>query len=280
MDLNTVETISTPRQRDELWPLGPSDAVVAGGTWLFSEPQPETRRLVDLTHLGWPPIMVSDDGLELAATCTLERAAELSSRLPTEQPEWLAAPLFRQCCSALLASFKIQHTATVGGNVCLSFPAGSMISLASALSGELLIWRADGDDYRIPITDFITGNSANVLAVDDVLRSVHLPGSALRGRTAFRKLAPSPLGRSGIVVIGRLDMGGTFILSITAATVRPFVFTLPAPDVDAVRQAHAGIPDDAWTDDPHGEPDWRRGVSLVLAEQIVAELLCAVSNRA
>ena len=42
--------------------------------------------------------------------------------------------------------------------------------------------------------------------------------------------------------------------------------------VDAVRQAHASIPVDAWTDDPHGDPDWRRGVSLVLAEQICAEL--------
>jgi hypothetical protein len=56
VDLNTVETLSTPRQRDDLWPLGPSDAVLAGGTWLFSEPQPQTRRLVDRArrdlHLG------------------------------------------------------------------------------------------------------------------------------------------------------------------------------------------------------------------------------------
>ncbi|MBJ7340725.1 FAD binding domain-containing protein [Mycolicibacterium sp.] len=272
MDLNAVETISTPRRRDELWPLGPTDALIAGGTWLFSEPQPETRRLVDLSHLGWAPITIADDGLELAATCTLEQVAALSDGLPTERPEWLAAPLFRQCCSALLASFKIQRTATVGGNVCLSFPAGSMISLASALGGDVLVWRADGEDYRMPITDFVTGNSANVLAVGDVLRSVRLPDPALRGRTAFRKLAPSPLGRSGIVVIGRMNQDGTFVLSITAATVRPYVFTLPEPDVEAVREAHARIPDDAWTDDPHGDPDWRRAVSLILAEQIVAEL--------
>ncbi len=272
VDLNTVETISTPRRRENLWPLRPSDAVVAGGTWLFSEPQPRTRRLVDLSQLGWSPITLHDDAIELAATCTLEQASELSARLPSIRPEWLAAPLFQQCCTALLASFKIRHTATVGGNICLSFPAGSMISLASALAGDVLVWRSDGDDYRMPITDFVTGNSTNVLAVGDVLRSVHLPDSALRGRTAFRKLAPSPLGRSGIVVIGRLNPDGTFVLSITAATVRPYTFHLPAPDVDAVRQAHARIPDDAWTDDPHGDPDWRRGVSLVLAEQICAEL--------
>jgi CO/xanthine dehydrogenase FAD-binding subunit len=272
VDLNTVETLSTPRQRDDLWPLGPFDAVLAGGTWLFSEPQPQTRRLVDLTQLGWPPITLHADGIELAATCTLARISELSAELPSVRPEWLAAPLFHQCCTALLASFKIWREATVGGNVCLSFPAGSMISLASALGGEVVVWRADGDDYRMPITEFVTGKATNVLAVGDVLRSVHLPDVALRGRTAYRKLAPSPLGRSGIVVIGRVDATGTFVLSITAATVRPYVFTLSSVDVDTVRRAHAGIPDDAWTDDPHGDPDWRRGVSLVLAEQICAEL--------
>src|SRR3712207_8510436 len=35
-------------------------------------------------------------------------------------PEWIAAPLIRQCCDALLMSFKIWNMATVGGNVCMS----------------------------------------------------------------------------------------------------------------------------------------------------------------
>ena len=135
------------------------------------------------------------------------------------------------------------------------------------------MWRADGDDYRMPITDFVTGIG------DERPGRRRRPALgpparlALRGRTAYRKLAPSPLGRSGIVVIGaRRRRRRTFVLSITAATVRPYVFTLPSVDVDAVRRAHARIPDDAWTDDPHGDPDWRRAVSLVLAEQICAEL--------
>ena len=273
MDLNTVETISTPRHRAELWPLGPSDAVLAGGTWLFSEPQPGLRRLVDLTGLGWPPIVLTEEGIELAATCTLREVSALSTQLPSTHPQWRAAPLFHQCCTALVASFKIWHTATVGGNVCLSFPAGSMISLAAALGGEVAVWRADGTDYRLPITDFVTGSSANVLAAGDVLRAVHLPASALRSRTSYRKLAPSPLGRSGIVVTGRLDADGALTLSITAATMRPYVFTLDAPaDVEKVRRAHASIPDGAWTDDPHGDPDWRRAMTLLLAEQICAEL--------
>jgi CO/xanthine dehydrogenase FAD-binding subunit len=276
VDLNTVEVIDVPTHCDDVWPLGPDDAVLAGGTWLFSEPQVHLRRLVDITRLGWQPIVMQDNGIELAATCTIAEVSRLSAELTARRPEWAAAPLLHQCCTALLASFKVWHTATVGGNVCLSFPAGAMISLASALDGVVTVWRADGSEYVLPITEFVTGSSTNVLTTGDVLRSVWLPAAALRATTAFRKLAPSPLGRSGMVVIGRRNTradGAGFVLSITAATVRPYVFAFPGvPDAAAVQAAHATIPDDAWTIDAHGDPDWRRGVSLVLAEQIRAEL--------
>lgn len=276
MDLNTVEEVSAPSTRAELWPLTETDAVLAGGTWLFSEPQVGIRRLVDLSTLGWDPITVADNGIELAATCPIAEVAQLSKTLPVQRPDWAVAPLFHQCCTALLASPKIWRTATIGGNICLSFPAGSMISLTTALDGELLVWRADGGEYRIPVTDFVTGSATNVLGVGDVVRSVHLPAAALRARTAYRKLAPSPLGRSAVVVIGRRDRvedGGGFTLSITAATVRPFVVTFSdVPSVDAIREVHATIPDDGWEDDAHGDPDWRRAVALVLAGQVRDEL--------
>jgi CO/xanthine dehydrogenase FAD-binding subunit len=122
VDLNTVETVSMPTGRDELWPLGAEDAVLAGGTWLFSEPQLHLRRWVDITALGWQPIVVSDIGIELAATCTVAAVSQLSTTLPAARPEWSAAPLMHQCSAALLASFKILGSATVGGNICLSSP--------------------------------------------------------------------------------------------------------------------------------------------------------------
>jgi CO/xanthine dehydrogenase FAD-binding subunit len=276
VDLNTVDAVVMPIRRDEVWPLGPGDAVLAGGTWLFSEPQPHLRRLVDLTSLGWPPITLRDNEIELSATCTVAEVSALSTQLTNSRPDWVAAPLFHQCCTALLASFKIWATATVGGNICLSFPAGAMISLASALDAELVVWRADGGDYRLPVTEFVTGSAMNRLAPGDVLRSVHLPAQALRARTAYRKLAPSPLGRSGVVVIGRRDTaadGGRFVLSVTAATVRPYVFEFASlPDRAELVAAQSGIPHDAWTDDPHGDPDWRRAMTLLLAEQVRAEL--------
>ncbi|MDT5286550.1 MAG: hypothetical protein QOF88_1439, partial [Mycobacterium sp.] len=63
------------------------------------------------------------------------------------------------------------------------------------------------------------------------------------------------------------------VLSVTAATVRPFVFEFASvPSPDELLAARDGIPDDCWTDDPHGDPDWRRAMTLLLADQVRVEL--------
>jgi len=51
MDLNTIAAVAHPTTRDQLpvWTAG--DAWLAGGTWLFSEPQTHLNRLIDLTDM-------------------------------------------------------------------------------------------------------------------------------------------------------------------------------------------------------------------------------------
>lgn len=272
MDLNTVGEVVVPTRRADLPQWRQGDAVIAGGTWLFSEPQVHLRRLVDVTALGWPPVTIHEHGLELAATCTIEQVSALRDGLPDD---WTAAPLLGQCPTALVASYKIWKTATIGGNLALSFPAGAMISLVSGLNGTVTVWRPDGTEYTLGITDFVTGPAANAMADGDVLRSVFLPAAALRGRTAYRKIALSRLGRSGAVVIGRHDVrdGGAFTISVTGSTTRPVCLTFPAvPRAADLTAALADIPDELWHSDPHGAPDWRMAVSSVLAHQVRGEL--------
>src|SRR5262249_8940148 len=134
MDLNTVTEVLRPASRETVPPWRDGDAWLAGGTWLFSEPQPGLRRLVDLEGIGWEPLTLSEQGLSIAATCTIRRLDAFVA------PQWQAAPLIRLCCRSLLASFKIWNTATVGGNLCMSLPAGALISLTSALGGVCTIW--------------------------------------------------------------------------------------------------------------------------------------------
>src|SRR5471030_3259371 len=181
MDLNTITEIAHPQSREQLplWTAG--DAWLAGGTWLFSEPQAHLARLIDLADLKWPALTVGETSLTIAATCTV---AQLDALICP--PEWIASPLINQCCRAFLASFKIWKTATVGGNLCMSLPAGPMISLAAALDGICTIWQADGGERKVPVADFVTGNQRNGLTPGDLLRQIEIPIKALKRRSAFR----------------------------------------------------------------------------------------------
>jgi CO/xanthine dehydrogenase FAD-binding subunit len=256
------------------------DAYLAGGTWLFSEPQPGTTRLLDLDTFGWPSLTETDDGLEVAATCTL---AELARWRPAPARDWPAAvTLPRQCAGALLGSFKVAGVATVGGNICLSLPAGPMIALAAALDGVATIWAAGGAQRQVPVAAFVTGERRNVLRPGELLRSVFLPSRALRATAACRQVSLSPVGRSAVLLIGTRAPaglagaagGGETALTLTAAVPRPVKVTfdgLPsaneaADSVDCAARA-AG-----YLDDVHGSAPWRRAMTRRAVAGVLTEL--------
>lgn len=272
MDLNTITAVAHPQTRAQLpvWTAG--DAWLAGGTWLFSEPQVHLTRLIDLTDLKWPALTISDTHLSIAATCTIAQLDGLAC-----PSDCLAAPLIGQCCRAFLASFKIWKTATVGGNLCMSLPAGPMISLTAALDGVCTIWKASGVEQKISVVDFVTGNLQNRLTPGDLLRQVDVSIAALKRRAAFRQISLAPVGRSAALLIGSLDADGTLTLTVTASTVRPIQLSFRgAPDARALRAAiMQQIADDLYHTDIHGKPLWRKHMTLRLAEEIRCELLGA-----
>jgi CO/xanthine dehydrogenase FAD-binding subunit len=270
LDLNTVSEIARPRQRMDLPAWRTGDAWLAGGTWLFSEPQASVTRLIDIVDLGWPALEISEQGLRIAATCKI---AELDSM--TFPGNWAAAPLFNQCCRSFLASFKIWSAATVGGNICMALPAGPMISLTAALNGVCTIWTPDGKERRSAVRDFVLGPQRNALVPGELLRLIHLPLSALRRRTAFRQISLSPLGRSAALLIGTLSPGsGDFALTITASTPCPTQLAFSnLPSAAHLRETiEQAIPQSLYYDDVHGTPAWRRHVTLHFAEEIRSEL--------
>jgi CO/xanthine dehydrogenase FAD-binding subunit len=270
MDLNTITEIARPRRRAEVaaWRLG--DAWLAGGTWLFSEPQPKLSRLIDLAGFGWQRIEITGNGLEIAATCSI---AELDATVLPRN--WAAAPLFNQCCRAFFSSFKVWNMATVGGNLCMALPAGPMISLAAALDGVCKVWTVSGSERHVKVTDFVVAPQRNALLPGELLRAVSLPVAALIRRTAFRQISLTPLGRSAALLIGTLGpMDGSFALTVTAATVRPITLAfaaLPSPSKLRAR-IEAEIPGETYYDDLHGAPAWRRHMTFRFAEEIRREL--------
>jgi CO/xanthine dehydrogenase FAD-binding subunit len=270
MDLHTITTVYHPTSANDIKTWDSGCAWLAGGTWLFSEPQFQTHTLIDIETLGWPALTATPEGLEIAATCKIVKLDHFDA-----SPEWTAAPLFRECCRSFLASFKIWNEATVGGNIVMSLPAGPMISLAAALEGVCTLWPLHGSQRQVPVVDFVTGNNQNVLAPGELLRSVFLPASALKKRYAFRRFTLTHLGRSETLLIGtRCPETHAFLLTITASTVRPVQLQFEGPpSPEAVRSAlDASVPDDLYLDDTHGSPSHRKRLTYYFAEQIRAEL--------
>jgi CO/xanthine dehydrogenase FAD-binding subunit len=269
MNLNTITEVKRPKSFEEIeWRDGHS--WLAGGTWLFSEPQVATDTLVDLEHLGWPALTVTPAGLEIAATCKIVELHDFKG-----PADWRAVPLFDKCIDCFLMSFKIWNAATVGGNVCMSLPAGAMISLTSALEGVCTIWSPNGGPREVPVVDFVTGMHTNVLQKGDLLRSILLPASALRKRFAMRQQSLTHLGRSAALIIATVgDNGDDFLLTVSAATPRPihlrFAKTPSAAELRAAIDER--LPADAWFEDVHGSAPYKRHVTHYLAEQIRAEL--------
>src|SRR5712671_4555301 len=213
MNLNTITEVKRPKSFEEIeWRDG--HAFLGGGTWLFSEPQVTTDTLIDLEQLAWPALTVTPSGLEVAATCKIVELHDFKG-----PPEWRAVPLFDKCIDSFLMSFKIWNAATVGGNVCMSLPAGAMISLTAALEGVCTLWPRDGEPREVSVVDFVTGNHQNVLQKGELLRKIHLPVAALSKRTAMRQVSLTKFGRSAALIIATVgDHGVDFLLTVTAAT--------------------------------------------------------------
>jgi CO/xanthine dehydrogenase FAD-binding subunit len=269
MNLNTIVEVKRPKSFEDIeWRDG--HAWLGGGTWLFSEPQVTTDTLVDLQQLGWPALTVTPGGLEIAATCRIVELHDFKG-----PAAWRAVPLFDKCIDAFLMSFKIWNAATVGGNICMSLPAGAMVSLTAALEGLCTLWPQGGKPRQVPVVDFVTGNHQNVMQNGELLRSILLPASALTKRFAMRQVSLTHFGRSAALIIATVgDNGEDFLLTVSASTPRPVHLRFSkTPSASELRQAiDERLPPDAWFSDVHGSAPYKRHVTFYLAEQIRAEL--------
>jgi CO/xanthine dehydrogenase FAD-binding subunit len=172
-------------------------------------------------------------------------------------------------------SFKIWNAATVGGNICMSVPAGAMISLTVALEAVNSLWSRNDKPREVAAVDFVTGNHQNVLRPGELLRSVHIPATALTKRCAFRRSSLTHLGRSAALVIGTQSQNSDdFLLTITAATAAPKRLSFGRmPSARELQEAiAAAIPEADYFGDVHGSAPYKKHLTFYYAEQVRAEL--------
>ncbi len=270
MDQGTVKEFVRASGDDPTAQWQPGDAWLAGGTFLFSTPLPELRRLIDLTTLGWPSLEVTEQGLRIAATC---RVVELYDFVPPA--DWAAGPFLREAVDSFLAGFKIWNNATVGGNICTSLPASPMTTMGAALDASLEIWGPGGARRTSSVPDFILSNHVNSLQPGELLRAIDIPIASLQRRYSYQRFTLTKHGRSSEFLVGTSDPAtGDFMLTITAATSRPFVLRFGAiPTADELHAAiDNGVRDSDYFDDPNGSPAHRKHMTYYLAEVIRADL--------
>jgi CO/xanthine dehydrogenase FAD-binding subunit len=179
------------------------------------------------------------------------------------------------CCRALLMSFKIYNAATVGGNICMSLPAGAMISLTASLEGTYTLWPRGGGAREVPALDFVTGNHRNVFQPGELLRSIHLPAEALTKCFAFRRSSLTHLGRSAALIVGTSSAEKRDLtLTITASTSRPIQLKFARlPSSEELGHAiETRVVKEEWFDDVHGSARYKRHLTFYYAEQILTEL--------
>ncbi|MFI2489403.1 FAD binding domain-containing protein [Promicromonospora kroppenstedtii] len=268
MDLD-IDTVRVARTRADCV-LRPGEAFLGGGTFLYSEPlHAGVTGLVDLTGLGWEPWSVDESGLRVAGTCTLVELVAGPGALGAQGP-YRGLGIVRDCVSALSLSAKVARTATVGGNLALGLPAGSMIGLFAALGARAVVWTPDGGSREVAVARLVTAAGVVALEPGEVLREVRVPAAVLGQRTVFRRASLTPTGRTAAMVTGRADERGPRIV-VTASVSAPH--GLDARDHDMLDRWLDRIGSTVgWFEDTHGTADWRGAMTRRLAHEALDEL--------
>jgi len=184
MDLLNADTYLCPEDIQTITNWGEGWSWLAGGTWLFSEPQPNLKVLVDIQQLGWDEIEVREDYLIIGATCPLIKLFQYP------YPEtWTAIVGLKNAVTALAASSKVVNLATVGGNICLALSVGTLAPVMVALDAIYEIWNLQGQSRQVAAKDFQIGVKKTVLQPGEILRRVLIPLPHLQWQVNYQRFS-------------------------------------------------------------------------------------------
>lgn len=261
MDLHSVETYLRPTCLGDAQNWGQGWAWLAGGTWLFSEPQLHLSTLVDLEPLGWSEIELSDQCLVIGATCTFAQIMNYSW-----SSEWRAIAVVKSAISALAASFKVTHLATIGGNLCLALAIGVMAPVMVLLDATYEIWSPTAPKRYVAARDFQLSIQKTVLQPGEVLRRILIPQSSLLWHTAFQRIGIAETDPALSLVATACNPETLAVrVSLGACVAAPMLLEFsqkPTPEqvADALQNVN-------WLEDARASAFYRQHVTKVLIER-------------
>ncbi|MFN4172256.1 MAG: FAD binding domain-containing protein [Pseudorhodobacter sp.] len=193
---------------------------LAGGTDLYPATQRRALALpvIDIAHLpGLSGITRTAEGLRIGACTTW------TSILRADLPPGLAA---LQQAAVEVGGVQIQTAGTIGGNLCNASPAADGVPPLLILDAEVEL-ASQSATRRMRLNDFLQGPRQTARRPEELLTAIHIPASALPGRSRFVKLgARAYLVISIAMVAVRLDLqdgrivGAALAVGACSATAR------------------------------------------------------------
>ena len=178
--------------------------LLAGGTDLLVEKDPQVEVLIDITGLGLNYIKSDSQGVRIGATTTFADIA--ASSILQKSPYNVLAQAARQ-----IGTPQTRNVATIGGNICHAVPSADSAPALLVLGATLSI--ADsGGERSMEIADFFLDVRKDALGNCELLTDIQLPALPARTGTAFAKkgrVATADLAVVNVAVRVTLTAGNT-----------------------------------------------------------------------
>lgn len=270
MDLHNVEAYLCPTNLEEISTWHNDWSWLAGGTWIFSEPQPQIKTLIDLQSLGWSELEVSPTGLTIGATCVMNRLLQQSY-----PDDWTSVQAL-QCAVRELASFKVQNMATIAGNLCLALSASTFAPVMLVLDAKYQILPLNSDSYWVSAAAFQTAARQTILKPGDVLRKIWVASANLKCRVNYQKICVASAGLAIAIVVGAYNpVTAQFRFGIGASIPVPQLIEFDrVPSLEELNQKlERCIPSTNYFSDSNASAAYRQHITQVLLRRSLQELL-------
>ena len=184
----------------------------------------------------------------------------------------IRSPLVRKRLPMLAAAARevggvqIQNRGTIGGNIANASPAGDTLPVLAAADAVVVV-RSATDERRVRFAEFYTGYRTSVLAANELIVGVEIPG--IRGRQWFRKVGTRAAQAISKVVMAAVDARGE-PPRIAVGSVAPTVVRLPSTEAAlasgaSIEDAQRVLLDEiAPIDDVRSTAEYRRRVAANL----------------
>ncbi|MEL7245609.1 MAG: FAD binding domain-containing protein [Cyanobacteria bacterium J06573_2] len=274
MDLHSVDNYLLPTDINKVTDWGEGWSWLAGGTWLFSEPQPDIKTLVDIQSLGWneiefinPSKPSSEEQLAIGAICCLIKLIEYPWL-----PEYTAVEGFRGAINALSASLKVVNVATVGGNICLALSVGTLAPIMVALNASYEVWNREGKSQIIAAKDFQIGSRQTVLQSGELLRRVLIPVENLKWKVNYKRFGIAASDPALAIVVGAYNSVAKKLRLVIAASVAAPILLEFEGDLETNFNYVSCLRNIDFIEDMRASAVYRREITQVLIKQSLKEL--------